>query len=89
MSDMQSTKPTDSSSVEDDLFYWTDRLCSFKKGDDLFLIKEASDGFDESLKDLKMPDELDLICRKEVIYTLIDLVGKTQATELTKYWKIY
>jgi hypothetical protein len=41
------------------------------------------------MKDIKAPEILDTTCRKEVIYTLIDLVGKKSALEMTRHWKQY
>jgi hypothetical protein len=81
--------PSDTSSTEDDLVYWTEKLCTFTKEDSYFDILEAANGFDEAMKDIKAPEVLDSTCRKEVIYTLIDLVGKKSALEMTQHWKQY
>jgi hypothetical protein len=82
-------RPSDTSSIENDLLYWTEKLCTFTKEDSYFDILEAANGFDEALKDIKAPEILDSTCRKEVIYTLIDLVGKKTALEMTQHWKKY
>jgi hypothetical protein len=81
--------PSDVSSSEEDLLYWTEKICTFTKEDSYFDILEAANGFDEALKDIKAPEILDTTCRKEVIYTLIDLVGKKSALEMTRHWKQY
>lgn len=81
--------PSETSSTEDDLLYWTEKLCNFKKGDSYFEILQAANGFDEALKDIHAPEILDKTCRKEVMYTLIDLVGKKTALEMTQHWKQY
>jgi hypothetical protein len=81
--------PSDTSTSAEDLVYWTEKICTFTKEDSYFDILEAANGFDEALKDIKAPEILDTTCRKEVIYTLIDLVGKKSALEMTSHWKQY
>jgi hypothetical protein len=82
-------KPSDETTSSEDLLYWTERLCTLTKEDSYFDILEAANGFDEAMKDIKAPPAIDLACRKEVMYTLIDLIGKKETKEIIKNWNNY